>query len=102
MLSMDTPAYSCQLLDFDEDRTEEKRLWLEAQVGKPYNKPAIFIIGLTKRTPGWLHVYVSRQGEWICSLLSIVVAEVELEAWGLRGPGSPQDCFVLVKEKYNV
>lgn len=79
--------------------TRAKQAWLDSQIGKPYDKWSIVIIGLTKRLPGWLHVYVSRQGEWICSRLSSVFAEIGTECWGLNGPPSPEDVHRIVTNR---
>ncbi len=91
-----------QYLPFDAAQVDAKLAWLEEQVDKHYDKPSIVIIGLTKRLPGWLHVYVSRQGEWICSLLAMVTSETEQECWGLNGPPSPEDIHRITKAKYEL
>ena len=90
-----------QVLPFDDAKSLEKSVWLQAQKGKRYDKLAIIIIGLTKRFLPGIHVYDSRQRAWICSRLASVVAEIETECWGLNGPPSPQDVYELVKEKYH-
>lgn len=95
-------ADDVQYLPFDEAQVNSKRAWLETTVGLRYDKPSIIIIGLTKRLPGWLHVYVSRQSEWICSLLGMVFADIETECWGLNGPPSPEDVHQIAKAKYGV
>ncbi len=74
------------------------KAWLDQQVGKPYDKASIIVIGLTKRSPHWLHVYVSRQGEWICSRLAATVAGMETYSWGLQGPPSPQDVYAYTQK----
>lgn len=91
-----TPAYPADLVQAipaEQWATWGKLNWLEAQVGKPYDRWSIIFIGITKRSPKWLHIYISRQGEWICSRLACVFAGYEQLAWGLTWPPSPEDIF---------
>lgn len=91
-------ADDVQILPFTNSVILQKERWLMAQVGKRYDKPSILIIGLTKRLPGWLHVYVSRQGEWICSRLAAEFADLALDCWGLNGPPSPEDVHRMITQ----
>ncbi len=89
-----------QRLPFDDTAILVKQAWLEQQVGKPYDKLAIFAIGLSKRLPGGFHVGDTRQGRWICSRLAAVFAGIEADCWGLSGPPSPEDVHRIVSEKH--
>jgi hypothetical protein len=72
--------------------------WLDAQVGKRYDIAAIFLCGLCKRFPGWLHADDSNQGAWTCSRLACVWAGLETKAWGLKWPPTPEDIFEFLNQ----
>ena len=73
-----------------------KLLWLEAQLGKRYDRLAIFLDGIAKWFPSYLHVSDSLENALDCSRLSCDFANLEEEAEMLSWPVTPGDLYRLL------